>query len=93
MKKARTDAYMFTADPLSANDMQMIETIRKTIRTVNKQARQASKWTQVPAKLFRVCLKARVPSTNPAYAKYKNQYIKSFHMEDAQTIDVYVQRR
>ena len=93
MKKVRTDAYMFTADPLCVSDMQMIETVRKTIRTVNNQARQTAKWLKVPAKLFRVCLKARVPSTNPAYAKYKNQYIKSFHMIDAQTIDVYVQRR
>ena len=93
MKKVRTDAYMFTADPLCVSDMQMIETVRKTITIVNKQARLTSRWTKEPAKLFRVCLKARVPSTNPAYTKYKNQYIKSFKLEDAQTIDVYVQRR
>lgn len=41
MKKVRTDAYMFTADPLCVSDMQMIETVRKTIRTVNKQPSQA----------------------------------------------------
>ena len=93
MNKVRTDAYMFTADPLSVNDMQMIETVRKTIRIVNKQARLVSKWSQEPAKLFRVCLKARLGKENPAYAKYKNQWIKSFKLEDARTIDVYVQRR
>jgi len=93
MKKVRTDAYMFTADPLSVGDMQMIETVRKTIRIVNKQAQLTSKWTREPAKLFRVCLKARLGKGNPVYAKYKNQYIKSIKLEDARTIDVYVQRR
>ena len=93
MKKVRTDAYMFTADPLCVSDMQLIETVRKTVRTMNNIARRDANWLKEPAKLFRVCLKARVPSTNPAYMKYKNQYIKSFHLEDAQTIDVYVQRR
>ena len=93
MKKVRTDAYMFTADPLCVSDMQMIETVRKTITIVNKQARQTSRWMQEPAKLFRVCLKARLGKENPAYAKYKNQWIKSFKLEDARTIDVYVQRR
>lgn len=93
MKKVRTDAYMFTADPLSVNDMQMIERVRNAIKAVNKQARQTSTWKQEPVQLFRVCLKARLGKGNPAYAKYKNQYIKSIKLEDARTIDVYVQRR
>jgi len=93
MKKARTDSYMFTADPLSVSDMNMIETVRKTIRTVNKNAIAVSKWHNKTPVLFRVCLKARLGKGNPAYAKYKDQYIKSFHMADAKTIDVYVQLR
>ena len=93
MKKVRTDAYMFTADPLCVSDMQMIETVRKTIHIVNKQANIIAKWSQEPAKLFRVCLKARLGKGNPLFAKYKNQWIKSIKLEDARTIDVYVQRR
>jgi hypothetical protein len=93
MKKVRTDAYMFTADPLCVSDMQMIERVRKTIKAVNKQARQTSTWKKEPAQLFRVCLKARLGKGNPVYAKYKDQYIKSIKLEDARTIDVYVQRR
>ena len=93
MKKARTGAYMFTADTFSVEDMQMIEVVRKTIKTVNSNARLVSKWIQEPVKLYRVCLKARLGKGNPAYAKYKNQYVKSIKLEDARTIDVYIQRR
>jgi hypothetical protein len=93
MKSKRTDSYIFTADPISANDMQQIELVRKTVRTSNKLAREASKWSGNTPTLYRVCLKARLGKSNPAYAKYKNQWIKSIKLEDAQRIDVYVQRR
>jgi len=93
MKKARTDAYVFTADPMSTSDMDKIEAVRKSIRSVNKSAVLTAKWHKQTPVLFRVCLKARLGKGNPAYAKYKNQCVKSFKLEDARTIDVYVQRR
>ena len=93
MKKARTDSYVFTADPMSTSDMSRIETVRDTIRAANKKAVLLAKWHKVTPVLFRVCLKPRLGKGNPAYAKYKDQYIKSFHMADAKTIDVYVQLR
>lgn len=91
--KARTDSYIFTADPLSANDMQQIELVRKTVAVSNKLAKQRVKWSGATPTLYRVCLKARLGKGNPAYAKYKNQWIKSIKLEDAQRIDVYVQER
>ena len=81
--KTRTDSYIFTADPLSGEDMRMIDVVRKTVKTTNLFSE----------KKYRVCLKARLGKNNPAYASYKHQWIKSIKLEDAQRIDVYVQRR
>ena len=91
--KARTDSYIFTADPLSANDMQQIELVRKTVAVSNKLAKQRAKWSGATPVIYRVCLKARLGVGNPAYAKYKNQWVKSIKLEHAQRIDVYVQER
>lgn len=91
--KARTDSYIFTADPMSVNDMQQIAIVRKTVAVSNKLARQRAKWTGEKPTIYRVCLKARLGKKNPAYAKYRNQWVKSIKLEDAQRIDVYVQRR
>ena len=93
MKTNRTDSYIFTADPMSTNDMQQIELVRKTVALSNKRARQIAKRNGKEALIYRVCLKARLGKGNPAYAKYKNQWIKSIKLEDAQRIDVYVQHR
>jgi hypothetical protein len=91
--KTRTSSYIFTADVLSVNDMQAIEIVRKTVATSNKIARDAAKKFNTTLTLHRVCLKARLGKSNPAYAKYKNQWIKSIKLEDAQRIDVYIQKR
>jgi hypothetical protein len=92
-KKPRTPNYIFTADPMSVNDMQQIDIVRKTVRTSNILAKQRARWSGEKPVIYRVCLKARLGKKNPAYAKYRFQYIKSIKMEDAQRIDVYVQER
>jgi hypothetical protein len=91
--KQRTDSYIFTADPMSVNDMQQIEIVRKTIAVANKRARASAKWSLTTPKIYRVCLKARLGKGNPAYAKYRGQWVQSIKLEDAQRIDVYVQER
>ena len=92
--KQRTDAYVFTADVNSVADMQQIEVVRRTVATINRRNRAAAKWSIKEPEIFRVTLKARLGKNNPAYAaKYKHQWIKSIKLEDAQRIDVYVQRR
>lgn len=101
MKKQRTDSYVFTADPLSVSDMQMIELVRKTVRVTNARAKQDAKWKGEKPKLYRVCLKARIGRNNPhayiyrekrTYWGRKGDY-QSIKLEHAQRIDVYVQRR
>jgi hypothetical protein len=92
-KKPRTPNYIFTADPMSVSDMQQIDIVRKTVRTSNILAKQRAKWSDQKPVIYRVCLKARLGKKNPAYAKYRGQWIKSIKMEDAQRIDVYVQER
>jgi hypothetical protein len=91
--KQRTDSYVMTADPMSVNDMQQIEIVRKTVRTSNTLAKQRAKYSGITPVLYRVCLKARLGKGNPAYAKYRNQWVQSIKLEDAQRIDVYVQVR
>ena len=101
MNKQRTDSYIFTADPLSANDMQQIELVRKTVRVTNARAKRDAKWRGEKPKLYRVCLKARLGRGNPAAVIYRNKTTywgrrgdyQSIKLEHAQRIDVYVQRR
>jgi hypothetical protein len=92
-KQSRTPNYIFTADPVSVNDMQQIEIVRKTVRTSNALAKQRAKWSGEKPVIYRVCLKARLGKGNPAYSKYRNQWVQSIKLEDAQRIDVYVQER
>ena len=91
--KKRTDSYIFTADPMSVSDMHQIQVVRKTVAASNKLAKQRTKWSGEQPIIYRVCLKARLGKNNQAYSKYRNQWIKSIKLEDAQRIDVYVQRR
>ena len=99
--KARTDSYIFTADPLSVNDMQQIEIVRKTVATSNKLARRQAKWTGEKPVIYRVTLKGRIGKNNPHAHIYRNKTTywgrkgdyQSIKLEHAQRIDVYVQRR
>lgn len=99
--KLRTDSYIMTADPLSANDMQQIEIVRKTVSIANKRAKAAAKWKGTKPVLYRVCLKARLGRDNPNADIYRNKTTfwgrkgdyQSIKLEHAQRIDVYVQLR
>jgi hypothetical protein len=102
--KKRTDSYLMTIDPMSCTDMEKIAIVRKTIAIGNKTKLQTHKWQVKRARrwgepepkaptLHRVSLKARLGKNNPAYAKYRDQYIKSIKLEDAQRIDVYIHER
>lgn len=101
MKNKRTDSYVFTADPLSVNDMQQIAIVRKTVAVSNKMARQNAKWKNEKPVIYRVCLKARLGQNNPDAHIYQNKITfwgrkgdyQSIKLEHAQRIDVYVQRR
>lgn len=99
MIKQRTPAFIFTADVMSSADMQQIAIVRKTVKTSNAMAMTAYKqqvaWGHNPSRpaQHRVCLKARLGKGNPYAYLYANQYIKSIKLEDARTIDVYVQTR
>lgn len=97
--KQRTDSYIMTADPLSANDMQQIEIIRKTVSIANKRAKAVSKWKGTKPVLYRVCLKARLGRNNPDANIYREKTTiwgrkgnyQSIKLAHAQRIDVYVQ--
>lgn len=99
--KTRTDSYIFTADPLSSNDMQQIQLVRKTVAASNKIARRNAKWSGKTPTIYRVCLKARIGKNNPDAHIYREKVTfwgrkgdyQSIKLEHAQRIDVYVQRR
>jgi hypothetical protein len=93
-KKPRTPNYIFTADPMSVNDMQQINIVRKTVRTSNILAKQRAKYSGEKPVIYRVCLKARLGKGNPASVFYRTRSdYQSIKLEDAQRIDVYVQER
>ena len=99
--KVRTDSYIMTADPLSANDMQQIEIVRKTVSIANKRAKAVAKWKGTKPVLYRVCLKGRLGRNNPDADIYRNKMghwgrkgdYQSIKLAHAQRIDVYVQLR
>jgi len=92
--KQRTNAYAFTADPMSVVDMEKIALLRKVVANMNKDEMLRIKWNPTAKpRLKRVCLKARLGVGNPAAPKYRHQWIKSIKLEDAARIDVYIQDR
>ena len=94
---------MFTADVMCVSEMQEIERVRKAIAITNKFIRANAKrnsdfksgkfLSNEKPITYRVCLKPRLGKNNPAYSKYRNQWIKSIKLEDAQRIDVYIHER
>jgi hypothetical protein len=95
----RTNAYVFSADPLSCDSMQQINTVQRTVRAINAR----NKLTGNP-KRFRVSLKGRLGKNNPNAVKYRrvkgwatgyytgNTY-QTIRLADAQRIDVYIHAR
>jgi len=102
----RTNSYVFTADVNSAADMQQIESIRDSIKSVNALARETdrinqyrceqgySEWRDITPK-YRVSLKARGARRVHAIAdgKSKCAYDDVLPLRHAERIDVYVHAR
>ena len=98
----RTDSYVFTAHTASAGDMLEIETIRKTVKAINKQSKNAERWHTilhgnddlVTYPRYRVSLKPRGPRTKNAIAdgKHPRAYDQSLPLRHAERLDVYIHR-
>ena len=102
-KNNRTTSYIFTADPLSAADMQQIEIVKKTVRASNKlamfnytwaRARAAYRCEPMPPKppQYRVRLMGRGPRRIHAKAdgRHRTAYDSSLPQKYATRFDVYV---
>jgi hypothetical protein len=103
----RTDSYVMTAHTECAGDMLEIETIRKSIKAINKMAKQEDQmnlyryntgWSdELPKKSpqYRVSLMPRGPRRAAAIAdgRHKTAYDSCLPIRHAKTIDVYVHRK
>ena len=89
MNKPRATSYVFTADPMSASDMQQIAIVKKSVKSMNDQAKQSHKWAvkraeyygEVPPKapkVYRVRLMGRGPRRVHARANYGGRYNSSY---------------
>lgn len=105
MKKRNiSDSYVMTAHTKSAGDMLELETVRSTVKAINKMAAQKDKmnnyryqsgWTDVePVKStrYRVKCQGRGPRTAAAIAdgKHPRKYDQSLPLRHAERLDVYV---
>ena len=99
-----SDSYVMTAHTKSAGDMLELETVRSTVKAINKMAAQKDKmnnyryqsgWTDVePVKStrYRVKCQGRGPRTAAAIAdgKHPRKYDQSLPLRHAERLDVYV---
>lgn len=105
MTKPRSTSFVFTADPLSASDMQQIAIVKKTVKSMNDQAKQMHKWAvkraeyygELPPKApvrYRVRLMGRGPRRVYANANYGGRYNSAYDsylpQRYATRFDVYV---
>jgi hypothetical protein len=105
MKKRNiSDSYVMTAHTESAGDMLELETVRSTVKAINKMAAQKDKmnnyryqsgWTDVePVKStrYRVKCQGRGPRTASAIAdgRHPRAYDQSLPLRHAERLDVYV---
>ena len=102
-KNNRTTSYIFTADPLSATDMQQIEIVKKTVRVGNRLAMQNYKWACARAEYnglpmpkkpatYRVRLMGRGPRRINAKANglHRTAYDSCLPQRYATRFDIYV---
>ncbi len=103
----RTDAYVMTAHTKSAGDMLEIETIRKSVISINKLNKRKEKMNQYrfehgysktpPQKLprYRVTLHGRGPRTKYSILDDKGfrGYDRELPLKYAERIDVYIHER
>ena len=103
IKSNRTASYVFTADANSALDMEQIELVRKSVKSINDNARIAHKSavyraeymrTPLPMKpkLYRVRLMSRGPRRAAAIADGLRPYAydSSLPQRHATRFDVYI---
>jgi outer membrane lipoprotein-sorting protein len=103
IKSNRTTTYVFTADPQSVADMQQIEIVKRSVKSINDSARLSFKYATRRAeyhgnplpkepKLYRVRLMSRGPRRSAAIAdgKRKWAYDSSLPQRHATHFDVYI---
>ena len=96
----RTDSYVMTAYTDSAGDMLEIETVRNTVKSINKQNARAEKYHNnhpmtdniISMPRYRVSLKGRYGKNNPNYCSWRGNN-GSVPLEHAERVDVYIHRR
>tara|TARA_A200000159_G_scaffold117852_1_gene111605 strand:- start:749 stop:1066 length:318 start_codon:yes stop_codon:yes gene_type:complete len=99
-----SDSYVMTAHTASAGDMLELETVRKTIKSINKMAKENDRINQyrfdngwsstIPSKSprYRVKCQGRGPRTEFAIASGRNPraFDQSLPLKFAERMDVYV---
>jgi hypothetical protein len=101
--KPRSTSYVFTADPMSASDMQQIAMIKKTVKSMNDQAKQSHYWAVKRAEYrglpvpkapdrYRVRLMGRGPRKQAALNDYgrSRAYDAYLPQRYATKFDVYI---
>jgi hypothetical protein len=88
-KTSRATTYVFTADPMSASDMQQIAIVKRTVKSMNDQAKQSHAWAvkraeyygevapKAPAR-YRVRLMGRGPRRVHANTNYGGRYNSAY---------------
>lgn len=79
--KQRTKNYIMTLDPKSVTDMEKLQTIRDTVRTMNKIGNGTK---------LKVSVKGRLGRNNPSAYKYKGKYCITIRQEHAVRFDIYL---
>jgi len=88
-KFPRAKSYVFTADPLSAVDMQQIDIVKKSVKSMNDQAKQAHSYAVRRAQFhgepmpkaptrYRVRLMGRGPRRIYANTNYGGRYNSAY---------------
>ena len=99
-----SDSYVMTAHTASAGDMLELQTVRKTIKAINKMAKENDRinqyrfdsgWTSdLPSKSprYRVKCQGRGPRTSAAISagRHPRAYDQSLPLPAAERMDVYV---
>ena len=104
-KFTRATSYVFTADHLSVEDMQRIDIVKKSVKSMNDQAKQSHKWAVKRAeyygeeapkapKRYRVRLMGRGPRRVYANTNYGGRYNTAYDsylpQRYATRFDVYI---
>jgi len=95
----RTDSYVMTAYTASAGDMLEINTIRNTVKSINKLIKRAERdHNNHPMNddlaifpRYRVNVKGRYGRNNPNYCPHRGKS-GSVPLEHAERVDVYIHR-